>query len=71
MSGTHPRLPKGERVDDLLDDPIAQLVMRRDGLTREDVLAVVDDMRGRLYGADRGLQPDPSAHRVMPIRLAA
>ena len=38
----------GDRVSDLLDDPIVQLVMRRDGVTREEVLSVVAAMRGRL-----------------------
>jgi len=34
-------------LDDLIDDPIARLVMVRDGLTPEIVRALMDNARGR------------------------
>ena len=71
MNGTHKRLPAGERVVDLLDAPIVDLVMRRDGVTRDDVLAILGDMRNRLFGGDAGRHPGPLAFRGSPTRLAA
>lgn len=56
MSTIQQGLSPGEQVDELLSDPIVELVMRRDGVTRDDVLEVMADMRRRLYGA-----PVPSA----------
>lgn len=35
-------------VDHLLDDPIVDLLMARDGVTRADVLSVLDDVRHSL-----------------------
>ncbi len=49
MNGTLHHPPKGEGLRDLLDDPIIQTLMRRDGVTRDDVLAVVATVRGRLF----------------------
>ena len=70
MNGMHHRPPAGERLHDLLDDPIAETLMRRDGVTRDDVLAVVADMRVRLFGCANG-RFGPLAHAGKPIRLAA
>ena len=69
MNGTLHRPPVGERLHDLLDDPIVEAVMRRDGITREDVLSVITDMRGRLFGGVGRCTPLPPAGRA--IRLAA
>ncbi len=70
MNGTPSRPPAGERVQDLLDDPIVQLVMRRDGLTRDDVLSVMFDMRRRLFGASNArCVPPPNGCKA--VRLAA
>ena len=71
MNGTHQRLPTGEKVADLLDDPIAELIMRRDGVTREDVIGIMTEMRGRLFGTGQGCTPGPLGRRGRPIRLAA
>ncbi|CAK0754413.1 hypothetical protein CCP1ISM_5770002 [Azospirillaceae bacterium] len=71
MTGTHSRLPVGERVDDLLDDPIGQLIMTRDGVTREDVLAVMTDMRSRLFGSRRHDSDGASKASRGALRLAA
>jgi len=71
MNGTHQRPPNGERIADLLDDPIAQMVMRRDGVTREHVLGIMTDMRWRLFGPGNGCHPCPAGHRQRSIRLAA
>jgi hypothetical protein len=70
MNGMHQRLPAGERVLDLLDDPIAQMVMRRDGVTREEVLSVVAEMRRRLAGPGCG-HTEPPGRAGKTIRLAA
>jgi len=70
MNGMHHRPPTGERLHDLLDDPIVETLMRRDGVTRDDVLAVVADMRVRLFGGARG-RIDPLRLAGKPIRLAA
>lgn len=40
-------------VEALLDDPIVDLLLRRDGLTRADVLAVMDTARRNLRRAAR------------------
>ncbi|MEI8397210.1 MAG: hypothetical protein WCF85_21000 [Rhodospirillaceae bacterium] len=71
MNGTQQRLPKGEQVNDLLDDPIVQTLMRRDGVTREEVLAVIDEMRDRLFGRGRSVRVDAPCKRSSAIRLAA
>lgn len=39
MNGLHSSQTWRRRVADLLDDPVARAVMRRDGLSRDDVLA--------------------------------
>lgn len=70
MNGMHHRPPAGEKLHDLLDDPIVETLMRRDGITRDDVLAVVADMRVRLFGSARG-RIDPLRLAGRPIRLAA
>ncbi|MEI6557424.1 MAG: hypothetical protein WCO00_03380 [Rhodospirillaceae bacterium] len=70
MTGMHNRPPAGERLHDLLDDPIVETLMRRDGVTRDDVLAVVADMRVRLFGGVTG-RGGPLGHAGKPIRLAA
>ena len=70
MNGMHLRPPVGERLHDLLDDPIVETLMRRDGVTRDDVLAVVADMRVRLFGNVRG-RNNPLRLAGKPIRLAA
>jgi hypothetical protein len=36
------------RLDEMLDDPVVQLVLRRDGLTAADVRRVVDGTRFRI-----------------------
>ncbi len=70
MNGMHHRPPVGERLHDLLDDPIVETLMRRDGITRDEVQALVADMRVRLFGGTRG-RPDPLRLAGKPIRLAA
>jgi hypothetical protein len=35
-------------LDELLDDPVLQLLMARDGVARADLLEVIDDARSRL-----------------------
>ena len=45
----HDKLPRREPlVADMVQDPIVQAVMRRDGVTPEDVLTLVVHMRERL-----------------------
>jgi len=39
MDGLHSRQTWRRRVADLLDDPVAQAVLRRDGLSPDDVFA--------------------------------
>jgi len=39
MNGLHSRQTWRCRVADLLDDPVAEAVLRRDGLSRDDVFA--------------------------------
>lgn len=74
MNASQQRLSPGEHVDELLSDPIVELVMRRDGITRDDVLAVMADMRGRLYGGSGssvcfGMRSGGSARAA--LRMAA
>ena len=45
-------------VEELLSDPIFEFVMRRDGLTRDDVWRAVEVARRNLY---RGRQPSSVA----------
>ena len=51
MNGLHSPQTWRSRVADLLDDPVAQAVLRRDGLSRDDVFAelapVADALRRR------------------------
>ena len=54
MNRMHHRPPAGERLHDLLDDPIVATLMRRDGVSRDDLLALVADMRLRLFGGGGG-----------------
>ncbi len=70
MNGMPHRAPGGDRLHDLLDDPIVETLMRRDGVTRDDVLAVVADMRLRLYGSVAG-RAASSRHAGGAARLAA
>lgn len=54
------------RLDDLLADPIVQLLMRRDGVRRRDVEEMVDNLnldnvRFRLTPTDRLTVPGASA----------
>ena len=70
MNGMYHRPPVGERLHDLLDDPIVETLMRRDGVTRDEVLAVVADMRARLFGGAIGHR-DPLRFAGRPSRLAA
>jgi hypothetical protein len=45
----HARLAKNEpSVADLLSDPIAQALMRADGIAVEDVIALLERVRGQL-----------------------
>lgn len=46
-------LPHRSAVETLLDDPIVDLLLRRDGLTRADVLAVMETARRNLLRAAR------------------
>ena len=70
MNGQLHGPPLGERLHDLLDDPIVETLMRRDGVTRDEVLAVVADMRLRLFGGMAGRR-DPLGRAGKLIRLAA
>ncbi len=70
MKGNQSRPPPGESVQDLLDDPIVQLVMRRDGLTREDVLSVIAEARRSLFGLAQA-RCGASSRADKVIRLAA
>ena len=38
-------------LDELLSDPIIQLLLKRDGLALETTLAVAEDARQKLFGA--------------------
>lgn len=44
------------RVADLLDDPVAQAVLRRDGLSREDVFAELAPVADALSSRRRRLR---------------
>lgn len=57
MSVRPPRQTWRERVADLLDDPIAAAVLRRDGLTVEDVLAELAPVADRLNARPRPAAP--------------
>ncbi|MCW2247543.1 hypothetical protein M2352_003177 [Azospirillum fermentarium] len=46
-------VPHRTAVEMLLDDPIVDLLLQRDGLTRSDVLAVMDTARRNLKRAAR------------------
>jgi hypothetical protein len=37
-------------IEDMLSDPVIEAVLRHDGLTREDVLAVIEAARLRIGG---------------------
>lgn len=45
--------PRIHAVEALLDDPIVDLLLQRDGLTRADVLAVMETARRNLRRAAR------------------
>lgn len=45
--------PRIQAVEALLDDPIVDLLLQRDGLTRADVLAVMETARRNLRRAAR------------------
>jgi hypothetical protein len=40
-------IPAEPRLADLIDDPLTQTVMRRDGVTRESLFALFDRLRAR------------------------
>ncbi len=46
-------IPRTSAVEALLDDPIVDLLLQRDGLTRADVLAVMETARRNLRRAAR------------------
>ncbi|MBI1209500.1 MAG: hypothetical protein GC191_19735 [Azospirillum sp.] len=48
MNALQQRASAHDRIAVLLDDPIVELVMCRDGLTRDGVYAAMSDMRLRL-----------------------
>jgi len=51
-------------LDELLGDPIAELLRRRDGLTRADVEGVVRSARQRRIRADTGPRRPAPAHQA-------
>jgi len=46
-------------LEEALDDPIVQLLMKRDGVTADDVRAVVEQAKAR-HKSDNGREVDPS-----------
>lgn len=55
-------------LEDVMADPMVQLVMRRDGLTPEDVKAVIEAIRRRHGGGSNPAPPRGS--NVVLIRSA-
>ena len=58
------------RLDDVLDDPIVQLVMKRDGLHPESVRAHVNDV-GRRLRKTRVNALLTMSKRCVPLRMPA
>ncbi len=42
------------KLEDMLSDPLIEVVMRSDGLTSDDVLSVVEEFRSRLRATAPG-----------------
>ena len=61
MNGLHIEQAWRCRVSDLLDDPVAQAVLRRDGLSREEVMAQLAPVAEALCRRRRA-GPTPYAH---------
>lgn len=59
------------RVLDLLDDPVGRAVMRRDGLTRQDVLAVMADAAAKLNASQTASQTAAQAAAQTAAKTAA
>lgn len=47
------RLDGEPSIKELLDDPVIEAVMARDGVRRKELEHLIDDVRGRLAGRDR------------------
>lgn len=37
-------------LDDLMDDPLTHVIMRHDGVSRESLMALIQDQRQALFG---------------------
>ena len=44
----HRRLDGEPTITELLDDPVIEAVMARDGVARADLVHLIDEVRGRL-----------------------
>ena len=53
MARTSRRTWREPSLSELLDDPVAELVMRRDRIRPADIVALVADMRRRLDARNR------------------
>jgi len=54
MTDNHRPVAWREKVAVLLDDPVVRLVMRRDGLTHEDILDVMSAVRETVLSRANG-----------------
>ena len=61
MNGLHAPQAWRCRVADLLDDPVAEAVLRRDGLSRDDVFAELAPVAAALTRRRRQHQAGPWA----------
>lgn len=52
------RLDGEPSIKELLDDPVIEAVMARDGVRRKELELLIDDVRGRLAGRDRRREAD-------------
>lgn len=53
MTKTKKRATREPSLAELLDDPVAEAVMRRDRVAADDVVALFDDLRRRLAARKR------------------
>lgn len=47
-TGGHPEPEPEPRIEDLLEDPVLHAILRKDGVSRDDLMAVITNARRRL-----------------------
>jgi hypothetical protein len=56
------RLDQEPTIRELLDDPVIEAIMARDGVARADLVHLIDEVRGRLTRREAGRELADAAY---------